>query len=93
MDMDMDMDMKYNCDLIEELYPEHSFSHTLDDDGYGEIELIIDEKYTGIWLYEYMFYGADPKDLKYIREEIDWYLSLSGRMTENCRIEVEGNNK
>ena len=37
----MDMDMKYNCDLIEELYPEHEFSHTLDDDGYGEIELTI----------------------------------------------------
>ena len=71
----MDMDIKYNCDLIEELYPEHEFSHTLDDDGYGEIELIIDEKYTGIWLYEYMFYGTDPKDLKYIREEIDWYLN------------------
>ena len=72
----MDMtENKYNCDLIEELYPEHEFSHTLDDDGYGEIELIIDEKYTGIWLYEYMFYGADPKDLKYIREEIDWYLN------------------
>ena len=68
-------EMIFNYEVIEDLYPDHTFSHTWDDDGYGEVELIIDDKYTGIWLYEHMLSGTDAHDLEYMREEIDWYLN------------------
>lgn len=72
--MDMN-DTISNLEVIEDLYPDHTFSYIEDIDGYGGYRMIIDDKYTDIWLYEHMLYGTDVHDLEYIREEIDWYLN------------------
>lgn len=71
--MEMD-DTIFNLEVIEDLYPDHTFSYIGDTDGYGGYRMVIDGKYTDIWLYEHMLYGTDVHDLEYIREEIDWYL-------------------
>ena len=71
--------------LIEELgklFPDHEISHSWNESGYSDVELIIDECWSGIWTDDYVLYSFDDSqhyqfDLQYLRQEIEQYLKIN----------------
>lgn len=69
--------MKNVIETLEELFPEHQIECTFNEDGYSDIELIIDNYYTGIWVDDYNLYLTEND------EDFQWYLNIFKRYIED----------
>lgn len=65
---------KSNGDIIREKFPLHQFDITLNEDGYSDIEIIIDDKYSGIWIDDWEWFESNKDDLDSLIEQIEEYL-------------------
>lgn len=71
--------------LIEELnklFPNHEISHSWNESGYSDVELIIDERWSGIWVDDGVLYSFDDSqyyqfNLQLLRQEIEQYLKIN----------------
>lgn len=65
-----------NGKKIEKLYPDHAFIPAWYDDWDDtEFQLDIDHQYTNIWMDNGVWFGDDPIDLEWLKEEIDDYFN------------------
>lgn len=67
-------DLTSNGDLIQQYFPQHEIYVTCNEEGYSDVEIIIDEYCTAIWIDEWMWYEDDKCALDYIVREIKDYL-------------------
>lgn len=66
---------KSNGEIIQEKFSPHQFGITCNEDGYSDVEVLIDGRYSGIWIDDWMWYEDEESDLKYLAENIERYLS------------------
>ena len=65
-----------NYKIIEKLYPNHIFAIVWDEEWDPcEIQLVIDDQYSRIWMDQHIWFEDDPIDLEWLREEIDDYFN------------------
>jgi len=72
-------------DKLRELYPNYKIESTCNEDGYSDIEIIIDDIYTGIWVDDYYLYAEyDEKECfhQFILNSVEEYI----KNKENERI-------
>lgn len=63
-----------NNKIIEKLYPNHVFVPIWDEEwDPNEIQLVIDDLYTSIWMDQHIWFEDDPNDLEWLRKEIEDY--------------------
>ena len=73
---------KLLIDHLNEAFPDHEISSTINEDGYSDVELLIDGYWTAIWVDDYMLYRPEnhedfQDDYEYIKGEIANYLTQS----------------
>lgn len=67
-------------DILREQYPEHEIDYEPNADGYSDVEIIIDHRYTNIWVDDYALYHTESHpdfqfDYEYIKGEVESYLT------------------
>lgn len=72
--------MKTVIETLEELFPEHEIECTFNEAGYSDVQLIIDNYCTGIWVDDYNLYLTEQDEdfqlyLDIFKRDIDEYLS------------------
>lgn len=70
----------YNCDRIRKAFPQHEIGITLNEEGYSDVEIVIDDKYTGIWIDDWMFLGNNTDDYEFLLQEIINYLQTYNKL-------------
>lgn len=66
---------------LEELFPDHEIRHSWNESGYSDVELIIDDCWSGIWTDDFILYSFDDDQryqshLQHLKQEIEQYLKL-----------------
>lgn len=74
---------KSNGEIIQEMFPSHRFDTTLNEAGYSDVEIIIDDMYSGIWIDDWEWLENNETHLEFLIEEIKDYLSC---INSDCKI-------